>query len=118
MTDRILPALSAAAWREVREYLASNSPIPLGEYLQAIVDDQQETARWSLENTAAGMIAALNDALPDSDPRKITRETVRYLRELANFLESVSEERTGIAEPEMQLRAIADALESYLPPER
>lgn len=47
----------------------------------------------------AAVIGFANAALPDSDPRKITRKHVELLRETV-----------------APLRAFADALESYLPP--
>lgn len=53
-------------------------------------------------------IAALNAALSDSDPRKITRETVDRVR-------GAGENLLGLKDGE-RLERIADALESYLPP--
>ena len=60
---------------------------------------------------AALYIALANHALPDGDPRKITRGMVNALREIAAdhpWDEALSSIATGIA----------DALDSYLPPEK
>jgi hypothetical protein len=73
----------------------------------------------------AAAIAILNAALRDSDPRKITRETIARMREGAAELRSAelnprnpqsvidANHAAGVA-----LDAFADALESYLPQER
>lgn len=64
------------------------------------------------------LIAHANAALPDYDPRKVTREMVALLREI------VDDERRGAVLGEYginlrdvdRLERLADALESYLPP--
>lgn len=66
----------------------------------------------------APLIAVLNAALPDSDPRKITREWIDTLRS-ASVVFAVggygevmqNDDRTAL------LHSIADALDSYLRPE-
>ena len=72
MTEPIEPALTPAEWRKFN---------PRDIHTLDIVERPEI------------LVAIGNFALPDSDPRKITRETVK------------------------RLRALADHLESYLPPE-
>lgn len=63
---------------------------------------------------AAAVIALLNDTLRADDPRKITRERVRLLRALTTDMRTID---LTPAQLDVELRALADALESYLPPE-
>lgn len=67
------------------------------------------------------LIAVSNSALHPDDPRKITRETVLNLRELAGWLADVPAEaghiEGRIRDTAKALRGHADALEAYLPPE-
>jgi hypothetical protein len=60
----------------------------------------------------ARLIALANAALPDTDPRKITRAMVERLYGLANVLRDVH--RMNIDAE--QCESLADALASYLPP--
>lgn len=74
-------------------------------------------------------IALRNFMLPDSDPRKITRERIAALRSAADVVYDAMQDaeeggRGRVPGSEDALRslyaqasAIADALESYLPPE-
>lgn len=62
------------------------------------------------------VIAFANAALPDSDPRKITRETVATLRNHAYYSKH-GDAHGRLAMTADALAALADALESYLPPE-
>jgi hypothetical protein len=84
----------------------------------------------ALAGTEAQLIALANAALPDSDPRKITRERVQSLRALAEELAfddcTIPEDEDApltLAGREHRHRLIAEArnlaaaLESYLPPE-
>lgn len=89
--SKVPPALTAEEW----EY-ALGQPHGLLEYLM---------------RPAEAIIASANHALPDDDPRKITREWVEQLRAWAGVLEN---DRGDVAGAD--LRSIADALESYLPP--
>lgn len=94
MSERITPALTPEEWEyamheDVRDGLA-----------------YEVTYLWG-RSRQAGAIALANAALPDDDPRKITRERVNILREL--WAECPYEYQTA-------LRELADALESYLPP--
>ena len=60
-----------------------------------------------------GLIALANAALPDDDPRKFRREHIAALRDatVRDVIGDEDREQTNI------LRNLADALESYLPPE-
>lgn len=100
MTDRIVPALTPEEW-------ANADPTSLhgfddgGIYVNMgrTIDERDVSGR------PAALLALANAALPDDDPRKITREWLNSLRSLAADL------------PEPELADIANALESYLPPE-
>jgi hypothetical protein len=91
MTDRIEPALTPEQWIEHREALNDD-----GYGYQAV-------PYWEGLAGQAGAIAVANDLLPDSDPRKITRERITLLRDPAYR--------------ETEQMAFIDALASYLPPE-
>lgn len=93
MTDKIEPALSAQRWRD--------DVIPGGV----------AAPYWIFAEQAPEFIALLNHALPNDDPRKITRET---LDELRSVVRTHEHDRGGSVAAEI---AFLDALESYLPPE-
>lgn len=57
-----------------------------------------------------GAIAIFNAALPDSDPRKITREDVALLRDMPEWVFPT--------DTLLRLESLARRLESYLPPEK
>lgn len=95
MADPIPLALDAAEWahaldEEVREGLA-----------------YEVTYLWGRSRPAAA-IALANAALPDDDPRKITREDVDNLRGI------LSGDAWAVAKAD--IKRLADTLESYLPP--
>jgi hypothetical protein len=62
------------------------------------------------------LVALANAALPDTDPRKITREWVRKIREVSEQYENTWDDTKGGSYPDPLLVQIADALASYLPP--
>lgn len=87
-------------------------------------DGLRLNGEWVPATTLPALIAFANAALSDSDPRKITRDWLRTLRSEAKYvgsggLESEYEDEPyrSMGQREAALRAIADALESYLPPE-
>lgn len=98
MTGRIKPVLSEGEWRALhaRTLREFNAAAPLS----ASVHEAHQLGAWEIP----GVIAAANDALPDSDKRKITREKLRMVRRLMGVHEDEEKE-------------FLDALESYLPPE-
>jgi hypothetical protein len=93
MSEKIEAALSPIEWQEVREL----------EGRQGLVYELSYIGWIATARRIPASIAILNDALPDSDPRKITRERVDLLAE--------------IAKEYPLLQPLADALASYLPPE-
>lgn len=109
----IEPALTAEEW-ESRQF-------DLGESRCSEVDwrhrhfmirlhdcgESDTQTHYLIQCEAAKMIAAMNDHLPDSDPRKITREQVFALRYASEY---------GDSADFPELKRLADALESYLPP--
>jgi hypothetical protein len=99
MPEKIEPALSKMQWAELIDDIADGSPARM--YLFERLED-------------AGAVALGNFLLPDSDSRKITREKIDLLR-MARIEES---EGLDDLEATAALQAFADALESYLPPEK
>lgn len=115
MTDqKIEPALSAEGWADARDESGALSENLLYEVCYL----------WGKKQPAA-TIALANAALPDDDPRKITRETVSQLRVLVGKAEdSWDEGPAGEGwQSDALIAAVAAgrklvlALESYLPPE-
>jgi hypothetical protein len=93
MTDKIESALSAEEW--------------------AIALHRKSGAAPSA-NTPVRRIAMDNASLPDTDPRKMTRDRIDDVRVAARQMPSRdSESNPGLQE---RLLSLADALESYLPP--
>ena len=102
MTDKIEPVLSTddwkAFWRDVSATRASGaSPV-------LVVHDGDP--RTQLPQ----IIARANALLPDSDPRKITHVLVARLRVTAEHAGGPGAGPTWLAD-------LADAMDSYLPPE-
>lgn len=113
MPEKIEPALSAEEFREIDE---------AGSIASAV--DWIAMGKESPDAQAAAAIAVANHMLPDSDFRKITRTHVNALRFAADALR---ERGAGWAEKGVSpgieneqaktVARLADALESYLPPE-
>jgi hypothetical protein len=101
VTERIEPALSAEEWVAVRQAKADG-----------LTFDSIQVECGS----DAGLIAFLNDELPDSDPRKITREKLGAVRHaLAEHHVDLSiDQYTSLHT--ITLATLLAALESYLPP--
>lgn len=96
MSDtRIESAMTPKEWRDE----AMDEPSILGDI--RYIDNPKHLAK---------IIALANSQLPDDDPRKVTRGTVAELRGHAHRAPDGSWDRH-------ELSQIADALESYLPPE-
>lgn len=94
MSEKIEPALTPEQWRD--------SDRTITEMVGALPERAEDMV---------SLVALANAALPDSDHRKITREMVGRLRWAASH----AGESNGGAQ--QCIDAIADALESYLPPE-
>lgn len=102
MSEHIEPALSAEEWEQVADYNAE----PDMTWRRAI-------HREDRTGSIAAQIAQLNFLYPANDPRKITRDWIRELREVAEDYKF-----RGIdPNPFETLNRMADVLASYLPPE-
>jgi hypothetical protein len=100
--SRIEPALTAAAWVDV---VAGNG-IPYA-YGSSVLDELS-----ILEGSdVPAAIAYLNSRLPDDDPRKITREKIRLMKN-----EVHANNVCGVDSRHFPLMQFAWALESYLRP--
>jgi hypothetical protein len=106
MTGRIEPALTKEEWATLREQVCSN------EGVAAWLDECYQPD----EVGAVRIIAAMNYRLPDSDPRKITRAMIAAIRDAAERHHDDGDMDDMLASMAATHR-IADALESYLPPE-
>jgi hypothetical protein len=76
-------------------------------------------AEWSIPMAfIPTIIVAANAALPHDDPRKVRREWVAELRRMADEAEASDRrgEKDGPVVDPYICRSMADALESYLPP--
>lgn len=97
--EGVRPALSAGEWAELDHYPASPSTLEDVQTLP-LIDDRHRA------------VALANHALPDGDPRKITRADVDALRD------DLSDHPDDRARQEAVLRRIADKIAALLPPER
>lgn len=120
MTDRIEPALTPEEWRISSAALRPQFAI---QELQGLYDSNGDAQPLDVADMPR-VIALANAALPDSDPRKITRHQLFCLREvLANFSAALAVGdfgdflKPGLEEYASQAETLAAALESYLPPE-
>jgi hypothetical protein len=109
--QKIEPALSVEEWADARDESGGVS-----ESLAYEVCYLWGRAR------PAGTIAIANAALPNKDPRKITRAVVANVTFAARALDGAALVadpilRMEISATQLALRALADALQSYLPPE-
>jgi hypothetical protein len=77
------------------------------------VGDHEDFGRTEIP----GLIALANAALPDSDPRKITREKIKALRAGAESLEADYDCGGNHEALVTSVKELVAALESYLPPE-
>jgi hypothetical protein len=117
----IEPALTAEEWAEAQACKAA------WRLFDSCQGEQPDQCRY--------LIALNNDALPDDDPRKITRETIRAMRLAAarfgdepvgvsagwllmdaRWHNLAGKQRARHEESARTINALADALESYLPP--
>lgn len=96
--------------------MSNLGPALTAEEWAALRKDAQHRKAWAAGILARGgplqIIALCNDELPDSAPRKITREKIARLRD------AIVEADANEVEPHRwdDLSAFADALEAYLPP--
>lgn len=102
MADKIEPALTSEEWRK-----------PSLDIIAEQITDQYGHIEWD-PHSPEKVIAAANALLPDSDPRKITREMVAFLRSWQK--ECAESYNSNMEDDAPTFAALADALESYLPP--
>lgn len=103
MPEKIEPALSAEEWAKAKADGIGDT--------RNWTHDKDGTVTFGVaaafepyrEDFAGALIALLNNSLPASDPRKITREKLRLIGR-----------RMGLHDDEE--KEFLDALESYLPP--
>jgi hypothetical protein len=125
MAEKIAPALTAEEWADVQSYEIGRavfrgavyaSPLDAGKRVRFGGGDHDGLIE--VEHTEAPFVIALaNAALPDGDPRKITRHTlwiIRALREDAY----IDAQHPGALRFEAEVQRLLAALESYLPPEK
>lgn len=117
MSEKIEPALTAEQWAEIQsapiesDDLYPLAPVARCEVLAKIVGfAAYSDDAWYIPDPVAA-IAACNAALPDDDPRKITREKLDDLRAGLDVGEDTRNDESAA-------RAFLDALESYLPPDK
>ena len=113
MTDSIEPALTPEEWLlyAPRGWLdLDHNEVSTRDEGFCIMPDS-EVAVFAKRLPA--LIALANSALPDDDKRKLRREHIAALRNATvhDVIGDEDREQTSI------LRNLADALESYLPPE-
>jgi hypothetical protein len=99
----IEPALTAEEWVRARAFLPFRDPRNVAELTHAP------------KGRLAAEIALANAALPDSDPRKFTREHVTLLHRIASMARDMS--AIGDSWDARALDTLAGSLASYLPPE-
>ena len=129
MTQDIEPALSASEWKDQRALRPEGTavwPISYNREHPGLHVPVTAAVSFHVSKPPAlvAVIAIANAALPDSDPRKITRDMVTLLRRIA-YTEVAEEDGEGSYDSanlfegkEMDaLMELADALASYLPPE-
>lgn len=109
MSEKIEPALTPDEWRRGEKRLDQWSRIVGGDDIVIEGPDPQEAVTLRKPNEIAALIALANAALPDNDPRKITREMITKLQMLLSAFEADDHVHDWYP-------AVVDALESYLPP--
>lgn len=116
VNDEIEPALRSDEWADP-ERIQFNNYVRVTD-VSIVIDG--EVSRGSNDVDVPKLIALLNDALPDSDRRKMTRERVVRLYKGAVALDRLlarHEEWPVDGRLANEIRAFADALLSYVPPE-
>ena len=105
MTDHIEPALTP----DLLSWLNSDP-----DDVRISLERGADQTSFFLKGDLARLIALANAALPDDEPRKITRETIVALDWVLEQAGCTGDYTHSVAD---KLRPIRDALASYLPPE-
>jgi hypothetical protein len=123
MSEKIEPALSAEEWEAIASPENVSGCFDL-DYDARIEDDADIRYEERHKNlTGAAIIAVMNNRLSDDDPRKMDLSWVLAIRSCAMDVEAAYENPgPSYQNPEARerltlLNQIAEALESYLPPE-
>jgi hypothetical protein len=118
------PALTAEEWKSAFGSDLDDDGTKIGEGVFAYIIEGELMVATEEGNAVGGvhspekLLGLANAALPDDDPRRITRERVRQLRFVADHLVvSENDAFVTIGLAKQGLRSLADALESYLIPE-
>lgn len=131
----IPPALSANQWKQARAYHAANPQVIKLEEINSrlvltITDEKFEADALTVSDVAglAALIALANEALRRfDDPRAFRREHVRLIRSCIQRMDADEkaawdggddEKASEINEATDNLAALADALDSMLPPRK
>lgn len=107
----IAPALEPEEWTHRRCGAVSLDSVD-GETHVVVTDPDGEIVSVNGPAEVFALMALANDALPDGDPRKITRETVKLLHALTADTwagHKAAEQRAALAQ-------LARALTALLPP--
>jgi hypothetical protein len=109
MTEKMEPALSALEWKEALAW-----PHGIVDYL--VAPAQQVGFGSDSPADLRALIAIANVALPDDDPRKITRHTLWLIRKLREDA-YIDAQHPGALQFMREVDALVEGLASYLPPE-
>lgn len=110
MVEHIEPALTPEEWQEKVAWLWKGETVgpTVGLTRQGMVviaDDDYYAGFTHTIDRAPALIALANAALPDDDPRKITRAKLQRMIDAAKFADA------------LDALDFAEALASYLPPD-
>jgi hypothetical protein len=108
---QIAPALKPDEWK-ARDCGYAKIDCVWEETHVVVRDPDGEVVSVSGPDEIFALIALANDALPDDDPRKITREKVRLLIAMTDKPWDAS----GTLEQHTAVRKLVRALEALLPP--
>jgi hypothetical protein len=111
----IPPALDRIEWHRLGMTTEARLPIR-GGVRQAELGDVDIWTKGSVtveRESLPALIAILNDSLPITDARKITR---KWIDDLDWILQQAGATGDHVRQVDAVLRPIRDALESYLPP--
>lgn len=122
MSDKIEPALTAEEWG-MRAFWRSKHMVDVDHLdgglcvrVNAGGGNPDRGIGTIPPEEIPALIAIANAVLPDSDRRKITRETIELLRAAGDRLPGKFANSPDPDEQGLAIHALAVALESYLPP--
>lgn len=109
------PALTADEWVRADQHARDAANYPAADNRRVMAD-----LAW-VGGRVDAVMALANAALPDGDPRKLTRETVRAMRAAAKVVAGQASGMAGASRAAYDgiardLEAAADAIAALLPP--